>query len=333
MLGEAIVRWVLNMKPYHTQSPPPPYDTAMRDEVLGWKMTPNYRYKGELWANNQSNWLVELEFDENGFKSFGDPATTQSKVFFIGDSYTASVEISNDKSYFNLLADSLGFSVFAYGQPGFSTLQQLMILEQYLSLIQPDLIVLQYCSNDFKDNYADLERISNYNVKERRPYRMADGSISYIRPVSWGYVLGEYSAFFRFLRDKWISLSRCEKEGDTYVDVTRGEYRIAHEHRRFKLYDEAVQCTHDLLKAFKEESGTDIPMISFMADNTRPEREDFEAILQELDIPYTYDHLQLLYTAKQAGEIVHTGDGYHWNERGHELVAKGLVEIIRKYLR
>ena len=36
----------------------------------------------------------------------------------------------------------------------------------------------------------------------------------------------------------------------------------------------------------------------------------------------------LVSSAKHQKEIVHSIDLYHWNERGHELIADGLIELI-----
>ena len=80
----------------------PPYDHALKDEVLGWRMKPNYTYSGIMKDSKNKPYPVQLHYNQDGFKAFGEVASKKTKIFFIGDSYTSSIEVSNDKSFFNL---------------------------------------------------------------------------------------------------------------------------------------------------------------------------------------------------------------------------------------
>ncbi|MEM1217245.1 MAG: SGNH/GDSL hydrolase family protein [Bacteroidota bacterium] len=322
--AELAVR-VLGEKPYGTTETIPPHDTALKDDVLGWKMTPNYTFDGIMWGTGVDR-PVSLRYDENGFKAYGNPKGERPKVFFIGDSYTASVEVSNDSSFFNLIGDSLDIEVFAYGHAGYGTLQQLLILEQYIPIIQPDLVVWQNCTNDFKDNCAALERISYYNVKQRRPYLDADGKVVYIRPVSAWYVLGEYSAFVRFIHDRW----RGYRQRNYAHEI--GENRVQAQGRSFDLYQQSIDRTTLTLERYLAGVGKAVPTIGFVADDYKPESEDMSAIFASVGIPYTSAPIDALGTAKQRGEKVHSGDGFHWKENGHRIVAASLLPFIAKQL-
>ena len=133
-------------------------------------MTPDYSFSGNMTDQGGQRYSVDLHYNENGFKAFGDTASLLPQVFFIGDSYTACIEVSNEKSFFNMVGDSLGVAIFAYGHAGFGTLQEYMVFDKWVDIIKPDLVVWEVCSNDFIDNHAPLEMVCGYKVGERRPY-------------------------------------------------------------------------------------------------------------------------------------------------------------------
>ncbi len=176
--GEIITRILFSFNKKHVLIPP--YDNAIKDELLGWKMKPNYTFNGLMKDSEYQTYPVHLEYDQNGFKAFGNIYAKKPKVFFIGDSYTSCIEVSNKKSYFNLIGDSLNVEVFAYGQAGYGTLQEYLVFDKFIDVIQPDMIVWQVCTNDFIDNFYELEMLSGYKVGERRPYLEKNGHLSII---------------------------------------------------------------------------------------------------------------------------------------------------------
>ena len=98
----------------------------------------------------------------------------------MGDSHTQGEFISNEKLYYAKLSE-MG-EVFAGGNGGFGNLQELMVLEDFLSVIKPDVIVWQLSSNDIVNNIYELEFLSvKDNNGLRRPY-LEDGNIVYRLP-------------------------------------------------------------------------------------------------------------------------------------------------------
>lgn len=203
LIGEVLVRALSKENFGKPDSIPPPYNTAQNDDFMGWKMTPNYSFSGNLNDQGGQTYSVNIQYDENGFKAFGDTASLLPKLFFVGDSYTASVEVSNEKSFFNLVKDSLGVEVFAYGHAGFSTLQEYLIFDKWFDIIQPDLVVWEVCSNDFIDNYAPLEMVCGYKVGERRPYLGEGGEIFYCKPLSNWQKIKKYMHFYAWIEKRW----------------------------------------------------------------------------------------------------------------------------------
>lgn len=324
LIGEVTCRAILGIEPFEKKIPLAPYNTAQKDDILGWKMTPNYTFSGTVKNSENEPYPVALKYDENGFKAFGDPKSTKKKVFFIGDSYTACIEVSNEKSFYNLIKDSLDIEVFAYGHAGFSTLQQFMVFEKYLPIIQPDLVVWQTCSNDWIDNYAPLEMESSYKVGERRPYITANGNIEYNRPVTKMKQLAEYSSFMRFLDEKWQNISYEYFDKDKKV----AEHWIVNDKQNYQPYAESIQLTNLIFDKIKVMLPEQTELVGFSADVFEPQAGDFKKMFNEFGFEYSMKPAKLVNKAKYHKEIVHSVDLYHWNERGHELIAEGLVELI-----
>ena len=104
---------------------------------MGWKMTPDYTWEGDMQDLGDEWYHVSLSFDQNGFKVFGDTLSEKPKVLFIGDSYTASVEVSNVNTFYSIVRDSLEVEVFAIGHAGYGNLQEYMLYDQWVDRIRP----------------------------------------------------------------------------------------------------------------------------------------------------------------------------------------------------
>jgi hypothetical protein len=57
--------------------------------------------------------------------------------------------VSDGDTYYAIIKRKLDAEVFAYGAGGFGTLQEYMILDRYVDMIHPSLILWQFCLNDF----------------------------------------------------------------------------------------------------------------------------------------------------------------------------------------
>ena len=89
---------------------------------------------------------------------------------------------------------------------GYGTMQEYLAMEQWVDKINPDLLVLEVCNNDFIDNSPEMERLAVYKVSERRPYLNADGNVFYERPISQWEIWQKNILFFKWLDIKWNAL-------------------------------------------------------------------------------------------------------------------------------
>ncbi|MCU0345747.1 MAG: SGNH/GDSL hydrolase family protein, partial [Saprospiraceae bacterium] len=286
VVGEVAMRLTAAPPPVLT----PPYDTAEKDDLLGWKMKPGYTYQGEMLDVNRQPYPISLRYDQNGFKAFGDTASTKPKVLFLGDSYTASIEASNEHTFYNILADSLDFEVFAYGHAGFGTLQEYLVLDKWVDRIKPDLVVWETCSNDFIDNHAPLEIACGYKVGQRRPYLAEDGSIYYTLAKSWR----QRSLFLSWLKDRWDGVKQNLFKEEKRV----GEYYVATDKRNYPPYDEAVKTTERIVAMIRKRLPETTKLMAFSADIYEPQMSEMKRIFEANGATYLVEPARLLETTQ-----------------------------------
>ncbi|MCC6725380.1 MAG: SGNH/GDSL hydrolase family protein [Saprospiraceae bacterium] len=323
-IGEVFVR--LKYQELYRKNPlVPPYDTAEKDDLLGWKMRPGYTYTGEMKDVNKQPYPISLHYDQNGFKAFGDTASNRPKVLFLGDSYTASIEASNEQTFYNILADSLDFEVFAYGHAGFGTLQEYLVLDKWVDRIKPDVVVWETCSNDFIDNHAPLEIACGYKVGQRRPYLAEDGSIFYRRPLSVWQRLKEPIWFFRWLEERWDGVKQNLFKQEKRV----GEYYIATQKRDYPLFDESVKTTERIVAMIRKRLPETTKLVAFSADIYEPQMSEMKRIFEASGASFHEAPARLLEQKMLEQKLpLKAVDNCHWSEQGQAVIAKGLKEVL-----
>ena len=147
------------------------------DEILGWSLKPNINLNLVQRTMKVKNYPVKFTTSQvKGFREFGNLESRSKKVLVIGDSYSASPFSSNDKMYYNIIKkkfeeNKLFFEWFVLGSPGYGTSQQLILLKRYWEKIKPELVIYQFCINDFFDNSIKISKFSTSpNQYFRRPY-------------------------------------------------------------------------------------------------------------------------------------------------------------------
>src|SRR5262245_26780045 len=103
-----------------------------------------------------SQYPLHVTQGRHGFRRFGEG--TGLRTLVVGDSYTQALAVSDDRTYYDLLQRDVGLQMYAVGSSGYGTLQESMLIDQYFDEIQPLLVVLQFCYNDFMDNDYALAR-------------------------------------------------------------------------------------------------------------------------------------------------------------------------------
>lgn len=332
-LVAALLTAEIALRAYHvlkgrTAEPP---RTIERDGRLGWKATADYQVRYRVPGGEGTEQTVTYSAVRNGFRVWGDTSTSRPKLLIIGDSYTQAINVPTDKTYPALLSKALPIEVFSYGGGGFGTLQELMVLEDVIDEINPDVVVLQFCSNDFINNSFTLESKSKINNNRLvRPYLSPGGEILYRNP------------FFRstFLADH-LQTSRLFNALANRLYVRSGESveAVIARNPGDPEFQESVAVTRTLLDRLRHRVGNGRKLLVFASDGARTRittlPEQYQAysgvaeqalvrILNTLQIPFIAGVPDALADMEAKGAVVKDSDGAHWNELGHKLVAEEL---------
>lgn len=309
--------------------PLPPYDTAQMDWKLGWKPKADYLYDGPMSDLNGKEYSVYLTTNDEGFRRYPKERVSEKyQILVIGDSYTQAVEVSDDKTYYRYFEDSLQAQVYAYGMAGYGTMQELMVLDRYLTEIEPDLVLWQFCSNDFIDNDLGLERDASYRVGLRRPYWDSKEGVTYGHPEGTLATVMQQTKFLRFCWKKTQGL-RMRFNQDTLR--RNSEEQIALGKEESADYARSIETTVDLLRQVQDRLGNEQQLVVFSADPYKPQSTDLALLCKDIGvalIPFPED---AFYRMRSSAEV-YTHDGYHWNELGHQLIGSEIAKTLRPYL-
>ena len=316
IVGEVFLR--LTEKEF---APHPPYDTREIDDNIGWVIKENYSYKGEMSDSRGNNYPINVNFNEDGFRHF-DLNSGNQNVFFIGDSYIQSVEVSDENTFYKILKDSLKFNLYAYGAAGYGNLQEYLVLEKYYNKVNPDVVVLQICTNDFIDNYYKLEENANYKVEKRRPYLNLKNEVEYVEVQPAYQSIKNYSHLLAFVLKK---LNKSKKQ-----EVS--EALIANQKLEYKDFNYSVKATKLILKKFIKLTSGKSKLIVFTSDYYSPQNEIIQDICSKNNINYISGVGKKIINARNSGIVVHSFDGYHWNNEGHKIVSEMLLPHLENAL-
>jgi hypothetical protein len=320
LVGEFIARLTYEIKP----EAPPPYNMQIEDELLGWKCKPNYVFNGEIKDENGKFYPAHYSTNDKGFKAYcaKDSLKDAPKIWFIGDSYIQSVEVSSSEDFFRLAADKLGMNLFACGMSGWGCYQKYLVLDKYFEEIKPDIVVIQVCTNDFTDNYEALEDESIYRVNERRPYLRLDGSTYYAQAGNPD--LCKKSRLFEAIYPYYHNYEL------KYHEKNMTEYKIPTYRHEYRLFDESVKVTSLILQKIQARIGKNTKLYILDIAKMYPFHEEWQELGKKLNIPIIGEVSDSISEAKSKGISLHTADAWHWTPKGHSIAAQGLVAFFQK---
>jgi lysophospholipase L1-like esterase len=300
----------------------------MLEPKLGWRPTPNYHFTGKLEDASGQFYSVTIHTDSNGFRSFGNTDSQKRKVLFLGDSFTHAVQASDEDVYFKVLGNRLPIEVFAFGCGGYGTLQEYMILDQFLDVIRPDSIVLQLGGNDFINNDYELELKSGFNNNGMvRPYLKSDDTIFYAMPRShlsglkafanrYSYFL--YSIFSR--TDQFFAKRHLNDSAEVKIELFGKD---------FEPFKNAANTTEKLIHKIRTRVSPNVKIYAFEVLEKEPYHQTFKEISQRQGIEFIEGVSKAVEDAAKKGVSVKAFDKGHWNNTGHQIAANVLYDYLK----
>lgn len=283
------------------------------DDYFGWKTVANYKrnYKDDTHGN------VNYSTKKNGFRRWGNINSTKKKILIVGDSYTQGMQISDGEVYYDYL-DNSKFEIFAFGCGGYGTTQEVMIVQNYVDSIKPDLILFQFCHNDLINNQLELETQSvTNNYLMTRPYFIND-EIQYKHPNSNWLIskLDNNWSLFRYIHMKYI-LASINYTGtiEDFKDINK--------------YNKSIETTISVINYLKENTKT--PISFFSVSSFGKGYFDIKEICEKSEVIFIQQiHQKVDEAEKKNIKINFAPKDWHWNKKGHEIAGIELNKQIEK---
>jgi hypothetical protein len=300
------------------------------DKKLGWVPKNKFSFTGIRQDLGGKEYQVKATTNEDGFREWGKIETDKLKIFFVGDSFTGDLNVSDEDSYYGQIKQCIDAEVFAIGCGGYGTLQEFMLVEQYIDKVKPDIFVLQFSPNDFSNNSFSLESYSIVtNQKNLRPYYV-DESLVYRLPEGHLYsVLYQYSSLFRLLDGRLQTLRYRVYSG-------YGSSTLTPENRK-TIMMEAKKTTEQLLIKLKKTVSpyTNITLSFNSSTKNKVLTEQWIEACQNAAFTPLPSVSQAVEKAEKNGIMVRTADGGHWSPIGHRIAAEQLklhlIDVISDY--
>jgi hypothetical protein len=148
--------------------------------ALGWSQVPSGRFDYEV--DGERVWIG---FNREGFHDveheIEKPAGTK-RIVLIGDSFSESVQVNLEQTFFRLLEDALNaagagrWEVINLGVGDFGTAQECLALEHLGLRYSPDIVLCQiFPLNDIGNNTIELYDLCKSRNDRYRPYFVEDG--------------------------------------------------------------------------------------------------------------------------------------------------------------
>jgi hypothetical protein len=298
----------------------------------GWAVPNNAKYSKMVEDSPGKKVKVEVEYFDYGFKRWGDSGTQKVKMFIIGDSYAQMDRVSNGQEWYSFLEKELNLELFVYGVGGHGSLQEYMVIDDFIDKIRPDLIILQFCDNDYENNLYELDLlVYPYNSNGFRPY-LENGEIIYRQPARF-YALRRYSSiadrilqiYDRFMR--W----KIRRNREAYNKQRKAELMGApkKEKERIRLLrEEAFEVTSRIMSMIRKRSeGIPVYLFSvYFSSFSNNLAEKLAKLNNFIYIPL----IQEFANAEKENICLRVVNDGHWNRMGNRIVGEGLVAYFKK---
>lgn len=293
------------------------------DPVLGWRPKADLTATYDVPDAGGEHQRIEHVTVQHGFRVFGDTSGARPRVLFVGDSFTADPATTRTEAFFAVATRPLPIETFAIGGGGYGTLQELLLLEPLLPIVRPDVLVLQYCTNDLEDNSFDAEsRLSHVrNMKNLRPYQVGDAMVYRMSPHHPYRLLHEHSRLFRKLD----------------VELMNLQYRLWEPARR-RLTPEERAHSAEITTRLMTRLAAAVPAATHkLSISCNTADRDDKALWQDMARRAGFEPLasvsEAVEAAERGGSSVRLRDGFHWNRLGHRLAGEELGRQLAAVLR
>lgn len=292
---------------------------AYQKTEYGWTVTENFE-EIRFVQDHPGYWhYVNNKYFQYGFKRWGNLKTDKTKILILGDSWTQAAQVSNGKEWYAYLEKELPeVEFFVYGSSGYGSLQEFLVLDDYIDLIDPDVIIWQFCGNDYVNNAYQLDRKTfPYNNHVVRPY-LENNKIVYRLPL-----------LFPELRKHSVIIDYSLRNLEDELPVNKEYMRYWFWRKKLFFSPEEIEqsflVTLDIMSMVKARAG-ERPVFLF-----EPEILDKNELLicEKTGIICLADFSRHMADIENKGYYIHMVTEHHWNEIGQQYAGEYLSKILK----
>ena len=317
------------------------FSCYMPDNLLGWRTKRNYTREYTQKDSEGNSYKVLYSLDQNGFRAYDAPAPTRLKILFLGDSFTMDPKAGNKEMYFSVVKSrlrdkyKLDVAIFAAGGGGYGTLQEYLLIREYLPRIKPDILVLQFTDNDFVNNLYAWEKYSiARNQKYLRPYYSIASDSIYYAETLWArtyrffynksFLFRGVDALIRRLQNKYYLKYFSEP---SYI-IERGYTKLTMPETE-KLLQEAYPITRELLLLLRKEFSRETKLFMFFPPRYDPPfKKQWLKISRECGFTPLLSPIEALEDEISKGAAVFNYDGGHYSNLGNRVAGEAIADEL-----
>jgi hypothetical protein len=289
------------------------------DPLLGWSQKP-----GRQGVMRHIDFSIGISINSQGLRDKEYPVqrTGKKRMLVIGDSYAWGFGVDQNRCFSKLLeADHADWEIINAGVSGYSTDQEFLYLREHGMKFRPDIVLLEFYSNDFEDNNSPED---SWYFK---PYFVEENGALVLRnnPVP-GATLRQRAD--RLLYGRTYLLQIIYGTAINAVAKLKSHfYGSAPEETDADLQRKGFNITRRLLGAIRklcDSQGSRLVIVSVpMSPRNR-------AFLQDVCLKESIDYLPLDPYFESTGRTTRFRHDRHWNEAGHAIAAKAIGEHLKE---
>jgi lysophospholipase L1-like esterase len=299
---------------------------VVHDPWLGWKLRPEWTIDRRIPLHD---YVSHETSNRLGFRGpvypTERPAGTR-RIVVLGDSHTEGYTVSDGETWPEQMERALDESaaaarsssdpvqVMAFGVGGYATDQEYLAWLEYARPYRPDLVLLQFCSNDPPDN------VSANLWRGRKPHFVRFGE----QLVLEGVPVPDDR--LSFTHDTLLAHSAIA----LLMQISLGKLAVAHELSTTYDEREAWEVTRLLLRALARSVAADGARLALFHSGS--DEREVDARIRALCKDESIEFLDVDPAFGGDYKSFRVKDDTHWNARGHAAVGRMLAKLVAPLL-
>ena len=283
------------------------------DSKLGWRLKTG---KYLINSNDGSGKSYKVTIEKNGSRKTGEILNINKSIIIIGGSFSQGSGVSDEETYaFKLKKNLPNFNIYNFGQPGYGTIQSLLLLKEEIKRInKPEIIIYGFIDHHIQRNIARSEwldvllKYSNKNndFKPSIPFGIIDKNQNLIIKPLMGHAtfpLREFSSLIAAIEKVYMKQITRQRKKD-----------------QFKVLYKSIDEINTISKSNKSKL-----FIVNLSLNKKRSDEKLNKYLKKNKISYIDCRAPNFKKYKIKND-------YHPNFLGHEFYSKCIFKELKKYI-